>query len=388
MDAGAPRAAFFADSFHEVNGVALTSRRIHSYAVARGLPFFSCHTGPKTQVQSAGGVTTCEIALSPLSFGLEKDLRFDLLFLRHRRFVESALRQFKPQVVHITGPSHTGMLGAIAAAVFGVPLVASWHTNVHEYAGRRLEQVLGLLPRGLAHRAGLWAEHRALSATLLFYRRARVLLAPNAELCRMLEEGTGRECHLMPRGVDADLYHPSRRDRTDDSFEVGYVGRLSPEKNVRLLARIGQVLEAADAGPFRITMVGHGGEQEWLQQNVPNGHFPGVLRGEALARAYANFDLFAFPSRTDTYGNVIQEAMAAGVPCVVTDGGGPKFLVEHGKEGWVASSDDEFVQAVVQCARDRAQLRTMSAAARTRALQASWDRVGELVWQAYARAAA
>lgn len=386
MTGSPPRVAFFADSFHEVNGVALTSRNIDSYARRNGLPFFSCHAGPESVVRREGCVTTCELDLSRLSFGLERDLRFDLLFLRHRKLLERALREFQPQVVHVTGPSHTGMLGATMSALLEVPLVASWHTNVHEYGGRRLQHLLGFLPEQWTHGLGKAAERGSLDLTLQFYRRARVLLAPNAELCRMLEERTGRECHLMPRGVDTELYNPLRRRRDDAAFVVGYVGRLSPEKNVRLLKRVEDVLSRAGVAEFRICVVGGGGESEWLRQNLKHGEFPGVLKGEDLARAYANFDLFAFPSRTDTYGNVIQEAMASGVPCVVTNEGGPKFLVDHGVDGLVAATDDEFVAAVSTLAQDPARTHAMGEKAREKAERASWDRVCEGVWQAYRKA--
>jgi glycosyltransferase involved in cell wall biosynthesis len=388
MNPNALRAAFFADSFHEVNGVALTSRNIDAYARRQGLPFFSCHVGPRTTVSTEGSVTTCELELGPVSFGLESDLHFDVLFLRHRKLLEESLRKFDPQLIHVTGPSHTGILGATMSALLKVPLVASWHTNIHEYGGRRLQQMLDFLPEDWSRGLGNAAERSSLDVTLFFYKRAKVLLAPNAELCRMLEERTGRECYLMPRGVDTELYSPDRRDRADGAFVVGYVGRLSPEKNVRLLARVDEALSRAGLQDFRICVVGGGGEKEWLQQNLPHGEFPGVLRGEPLARAYANFDLFAFPSRTDTYGNVIQEAMASGVPCVVTNEGGPKFLVDAGTDGLVASTDEDFVQAIVTLASDRERTARMGRKAREKALRASWDRVCEVVWQAYAKAIA
>lgn len=388
MTQSAPRVAFFADSFHEVNGVALTSRNIDGYARRNGLPFFSCHAGPATMVETQASVTTCELELSPISIGLESDLRFDVLFLRHRKLIEEALLQFRPDVVHVTGPSHTGILGAAMSAILKVPMVASWHTNVHEYGGRRLQRLLEFLPEDWSRGIGQAAERGSLDVTLQFYKRAKVLLAPNIELCRMLEEGTGRECHLMPRGVDTELYSPARRIRADGAFVIGYVGRLSTEKNVRLLARVEQALLERGIREFRICVVGGGAELEWLQQNLAHGEFPGVLKGEPLAAAYANFDLFAFPSRTDTYGNVIQEAMASGVPCVVTNEGGPKFLVEDGVDGLVAESDEAFVAAVAAMASDPARVAAMRQKARQRALRASWDRVCEIVWEVYAKALA
>jgi glycosyltransferase involved in cell wall biosynthesis len=112
----------------------------------------------------------------------------------------------------------------------------------------------------------------------------------------------------------------------------------------------------------------------------------GVLRGEALACAYAGFDIFAFPSETDTYGNVVQEAMASGVPCVVTGSGGPASIVTDGRDGFVCGSPEEFVQRVVQLGRDAGLRRQMGDLARRTALDASWDRVMESVYDAYCEA--
>jgi glycosyltransferase involved in cell wall biosynthesis len=110
-----------------------------------------------------------------------------------------------------------------------------------------------------------------------------------------------------------------------------------------------------------------------------------VLRGEALATAYANMDVFAFPSLTDTYGNVVLEALASGVPAVVTGSGGPQFIVRHGETGFIARDTQEFVAAIRSLAADPTGLQTMRASAREQAMSASWDAVFESVYSIYER---
>jgi len=133
-----PRVAFFTDSFHEANGVALTSRQFDQFARARGYPFFSVHAGPATKCVKDGAYESFELANSRATLHLEHDLFFDLGFARHRRRVIEALREFGPDLVHVTGPGHMGLLGALCAKALRAPLVASWHTNVHEFGARRL----------------------------------------------------------------------------------------------------------------------------------------------------------------------------------------------------------------------------------------------------------
>jgi phosphatidylinositol alpha 1,6-mannosyltransferase len=383
-----PRVAYFPDTFYEINGVAHTSRHFEAFARRRGLPFFCLHPGKretKMSEQQEGELTTLEIPRgSAISFRLEKDLTFDLAFLRHKDFLEQRLRAFRPDIVHITGPSEPGILGAWLAKEMRIPLVASWHTNLHEYAAQRSEWFLRMLPQSQRPATGKRIEGATLMACARFYQLAEVLFAPNVDLCKLLERSTGRHCALMPRGVDTITFSPEFRDRnaTDEDFVLGFCGRLSIEKNVFLLARIRTELMERGITNFRFLIVGHGKEENWLRQNLPNAEFTGVLRGQELARAYANMDLFVFPSHTDTFGNVVLEALASGVPAVVTPDGGPRYIVKDGETGAIAT-DDGFSAAVAKLILDPELHARMRLASRTYAQSASWDSVFEGVYSTY-----
>src|SRR5262249_7065101 len=154
---------------------------------------------------------------------------------------------------------------------------------------------------------------------------------------------TGRACYLMPRGVDAQLFDPAKRTRAADDREqvLGFVGRLSVEKNIAGLVQVQNELEQMGLKNFRFLIIGHGGDEAWLRERLHRAEFTGVLRGEALSTAYANMDLFVFPSHTDTFGNVVLEALASGVPAVVTPDGGPRTIVREGQTGRIVN-DTEF----------------------------------------------
>jgi glycosyltransferase involved in cell wall biosynthesis len=380
-----PRVAYFPDSFHEVNGVAHTSRHFEAFARRRNLPFLCVRAGDRTEaILEEGNVWTLELPRGFLSFALEKDLRFDPAFLRHIPLIGEVLERFKPDLIHITGPSEVGMLGAWLAHHLGVPLAASWHTNVHEYAARRSDWFLRLLPKRHSDATGQKIEDLAMAAAAKFYSVAQVLFAPNPELCALLERTTGRKCHLMPRGVDAELFHPAKRRRDDQDRDhvLGFVGRLSIEKNVTLLARVQAELEAMGHKSFRFLIVGHGAEESWLRERMPRAEIPGVLKGEALSTAYANMDLFVFPSHTDTFGNVVLEALASGVPAIVTPDGGPPTIVRDGVTGRIVD-DDGFAAAVAGVLGDPVKHEEMRIKAREFALTMSWDSVFEGVYAAY-----
>ncbi|HEX3437179.1 MAG TPA: glycosyltransferase [Pseudacidobacterium sp.] len=382
------RVAYFPDSFHEINGVAHTSRNFEAFVRRRGLPFLSVRAGSrKPRLLTEGQLITLELSRGPLSFGLEKDLSFDLGFFRHLPFVAQTLRDFGPDVIHITGPSDFGFMGVLLANHYRIPLVAAWHTNVHEYAARRAQWFLKLLPQKLAPDVAETIEKTSFFLTTRFYSIARVLFAPNPELCKLLESAAQKPCVLMPRGIDTELFSPQYRDRSpkDTDFVLGFVGRLSVEKNVALLVQIREELLAAGVDNFRFLIVGHGAEEGWLRERLPNAEFPGVLRGSALSRAYANMDLFVFPSHTDTFGNVVLEALASGVPAIVTPDGGPHYIIKEEKTGFVAQ-DSDFARTILRLMQKPALHRQMRDAAHADALNASWDSVFESVYNAYSLA--
>jgi glycosyltransferase involved in cell wall biosynthesis len=295
------------------------------------------------------------------------------------------MRAFKPDLIHLTGPGDMGTLGFFLAVRLNIPLVISWHTSLHEYAGHRLRHLLRFLGPGVSSGFGNAAEWASLQILRFFYSRADMVMAPNQELIDLTHRLTGKPVFLMQRGVDTELFTPVKRTRkADGRFRIGYVGRLTPEKNVRFLAEVARALRARNFGNVEFTIVGEGNTADWLRANVPNATFTGALRGEALAAAYADLDLFAFPSVTDTFGNVILEALASSVPCVVTNGGGPKFLVQHDVTGHIAASDADFIDAIEALINNPAKHARMRTAACDYALRQSWDSVFEDVFRAYA----
>src|SRR5271170_3020361 len=186
-----PRVAYFPDSFHEINGVAHTSRQFEAFARRRSFPFLCVRAGnrqPRLLVE--GELQTLELRRGILSFYLDKGLTFDPGFVRHLPLIVRTLKEFRPDIIHITGPSENGMLGAALANHLHLPLAASWHTNVHEYAAKRSNWLLRHIRGDRRTATALAIERSALFASARFYSPARILFAPNPALCRLLEKET------------------------------------------------------------------------------------------------------------------------------------------------------------------------------------------------------
>ncbi len=379
------RVAFFPDAYHEVDGVANTSRHFEAFARNRDLPFLIIHAGPSDQIVTAGSVTRVQLRRGPLTFPLDQTHEYDLALWRHYQEVMKLTRDFDPDVVQITGPSDVGMLGVLVAHKLGIPLAANWQTNLHQYARSRLSPVLSFLPKPASARLLSAVEQWSFRAAARFYRIPQLLFAPNPEMVVGLERATGRPCFLMSHGVDAEVFSPSFRDRDCGPFTIGYVGRLTAEKNVRCLAHLERSLRARGHRAFRMVVVGQGAELTWLRHNMQHAEFMGVLTGRNLSRAFANMDLFVFPSETDTFGLAVLEALSSGVPAVVTAVGGPKYTVQQGETGYVAKNFDDFVSFTELMLTQPEMLLQMGSAARKHALSTSWDRIFAGMYQTYER---
>jgi glycosyltransferase involved in cell wall biosynthesis len=378
-----PRVAFFTDTFDEINGVALTSRQFTAFAARHQRPFLCVRGGQGTRKSQEGSVTHLELNRGPLAFELDRGLRHDPALWRLAGQVHEAVEDFRPDIIHVVSPGDVSEIGVYVARKMNIPLAISWHTNLHEFGAMRLAKMLWWMGDQARKSVVDMSEAHILTIVLAFYKMGNVLYAPNDELVEMLRERTGRPVFLMKRGIDTELFSPAKRTADDGILRLGYVGRITPEKSVRFLKDLETGLQNAGVPPFRFLIIGDGSEKDWLTQNLTAADLPGIQRGEDLARSYANMDAFVFPSRTDTFGNVVLEAFASGVPAIVTHSGGPKFIVNHGVTGFVAQSDAEFIEHTAKLLNDAALRRRMAQAAREQAAGESWDSVFDKVYAGY-----
>jgi glycosyltransferase involved in cell wall biosynthesis len=224
-------------------------------------------------------------------------------------------------------------------------------------------------------------ERQSLRGLLRFYRTAQFTLAPNQGMVDVLQASTGRPSFLMPHGVDLTAYSPVPNGKNGHGpFCIGYVGRLTTEKSVQAFVEIERALLAAGERDFQFLIVGEGGQQKWLRTRLRQAEIPGVLRGTELAAAYRRMDAFVFPSETDTFGLVILEAMASGVPVIVRPKTGKMVGVEDGVSGCVS---EDFSASLQRLMNDGPLRQSMSSAARRYANTNGWEPIFETLYQTY-----
>ena len=283
--------------------------------------------------------------------------------------IVTELVRFRPDVVHAVGPASLGVWGIAAARTLGIPVVASYHTDLPAY-----------LPRhGLDFASPvIWPVLRTI------HRRAHVNLCPSRVTRDELEKKGFGPVGLWRGGVDTRRFHPRAASRSMRDRLVGgadpkdvralaiYVGRVSPEKNLDLM------LDLHDAVPgLHLAVVGDGPDRGRLERKASSRriHFTGFLRGDELSAAYASADVFFMPSTTETLGFVVLEAMSAGTPAVAAAAGGVRDLVNPGENGLLFDPDDvsQAIAHVRQLIDHPSQRRHLARQARKFAESASWQ---------------
>jgi glycosyltransferase involved in cell wall biosynthesis len=296
------------------------------------------------------------------------------------RRLRRLLRRLGPDLVHIATEGPLGWSALLAARTLGIPVASSFHTNFDHYA---------------AHYGFLGIERLAFACLRWFHNRTLVTLVPSkATQARLVADGV-RRVEIWSRGVDAELFHPRHRDlelrrglglAPSDPLLL-YVGRIAPEKNLPALlqafARLRQSLESAR---LRLVLVGAGPLEATIQVTQPAGVvLAGMQHGLALSRWYASADVFAFPSLSETFGNVVLEAQASGLPVVGFDTQGVNERITPEEDGLLVPEGGDLVPALRRLCQDQDLRQRWGQAARLRAQRQDWKPIFDELEQRYLR---
>ena len=359
------RVAVIADGIGSMHGVTHTIEQIRE----RGVPGFEVDI-----VGTDPGVDRRLPAAAELEIPFYEGMRLGVPGLPD--LVET-LAEGSYDLVHVTAPGPAGIAATLMTRITGVPLLASYHTEIAAYAGMRSQDsTLEALTR-----AGLGAFYTAPAAVLS--------PSPSADASVAALGADPTRIGRWERGVDLDRFDPAKADR--DAFpgeiRVLYAGRLTREKGVDLLAETFIRAHAADPR-LHLLLAGGGPEEGELRERLgERATFLGWLSGEDLPRAYASADAFLFCSSTDTYGQVILEAAASGLPIVAVAEGGPAALVENRHTGLLCRPDaDHLAGMLLQLASSPGLRRRLGEAGARAARDRSWERSMSQLAAGYRRA--
>jgi glycosyltransferase involved in cell wall biosynthesis len=359
------RLVLVASSYNYIkDGVALTLNRLVAFLEKNGVEVLVfAPVGSSPAFEHAG-------TLIPVpSFALPARPEYRFAY-RLPADAVARLKEFRPHLMHLAlAPDGLGYSAIRTARRLGIPLVASCHTRYETY---------------LKHYWYIrWVEGPLKSYLRRAYDAAREVYVPSESMAEALRnEGVSAPLKLWPRGVDTARFNPGKRSNawrarhgfSDGDVVVTFVSRLVREKALDTLVTALQRLKARGAA-HKVLIVGDGPERAWLETRLPGAVFTGFLHGEALAEAYAAADVFAFPSLTETFGNVTLEAMASGLPSVCADATGSRSLVVEGVTGYLVApgNTEDFASRLAALVTDTGLRQAMGASAREHSLAYGWD---------------
>ena len=282
-------------------------------------------------------------------------------------------KRHRPDVLYIATEGPLGLSALRAARRLGISVVSGFHTNFQQYTH---QYGLSLLTRLLTHYLR-W-----------FHNRSAMTLVPSVSQRLELERRHFDRLALLSRGVDSQLFHPAKRlnglreqwGLSEQDIAVIHVGRLAPEKNLGLLKRCFDTLCGTyPQRKLKLIVVGDGPQRPALEKELPEAIFCGSQRGEALAAHYASGDIFLFPSMTETFGNVVLEALASGLGVVAYDQAAAAQHIRHGYNGVLAMPGDEqaFCDAAAWLLEEDETLRCVRLNARQHASRQGWAAIIE-----------
>jgi glycosyltransferase involved in cell wall biosynthesis len=361
----------------EINGVAMTIGRIVAALQARD------HQVQLVRPRQRGDAT------STLNDGhLEQVLRPGIpiphynglnMGLPAKRLLARLWSLRRPDVVHIATEGPLGWSALAAASKLGIPVLAGYHTNFHSYS---------------RHYGIGWLKKPIHAYLRKFHNQARLTVVPTDQLREELIGQGYRNIEVLARGVDTELFSPDRWNPDlrrmwrlgDNGLAVLHVGRIAPEKNLALLIRSFEAIERLRPGS-RLILVGDGPDSAPLRASHPGFIHAGPKVGIDLADHYATADMFLFPSLTETFGNVLLEAMASGLDCVCFDYAAAAEHVRDGINGIKAPFGDEarFIQQTCRLASGEPPSGSLGKTARETVLSVSWGRIFDRLEGLYLR---
>ncbi len=358
--------AWVTDTFTDVNGVTKTIRTLAGMAKGAEKAI--------TVITSLEEEPEADFSIKNFKpIGSFKMPEYDSLLVSYPPFMEllAYFEQEKFDEIIISTPGTLGICALGAAKLLGLSVKGIYHTDFPRFFADITED------ENIGEVAGRFMRW--------FYGKVDQILVPTQQYKRLLMDGgfEGANIDVMPRGINREKFNPDFRDREmwnsynrNGSFKFIYAGRVSKEKNIEVMLKAFTALIGTGCDADLI-IVGDGPQRDELQlkYNDPQIVFTGYLYGEELAKAYASADLFVFPSLTDTFGNVVLEAHASGLPAIVSNEGGPQEIVESHESGIVvgARTPAEMFEAMRRIVTDKDLYERLKANAACKAEDSRWE---------------
>ncbi len=380
------RVAYCADCLDEVNGIANNLRQVGSFMRTRN--YDVSLIGCVFQTRTRGVIEDSYVFLLPRFFSMEAiGYPNTELAIPHLGTLVKLLKRYPVDLIEFETPSSVGWAVLVCAKIIGIKTIGHYRTDAMSYVRMLV--------------SAKWVHVAVLFFTRIFYYLARPVVSPGEAYKKILIDEIRvpeKDVFILPRGIALDLYHPSKRNQGKWEKIVSspakkvrflFVGRISKEKDIPFLEDLWHEFHKQNV-PAELLFAGDGWYLETLRKNFadcPEVHCVGVQQGEDLAGLYADADFFIFPSGTDTFGNVVVEALASGTPAIVADRGGPQDIIRNKNCGYILPFHDmdTWLQQLDSCVRlvreNPEAYQAMRENAFTRSLDFTLERSASAQWE-------
>ena len=290
------------------------------------------------------------------------------------REIKKQMKEFDPDLIQLTLPDMIGIYLLLYATKKGIPVVSSYHTDFASY--------LKYFQLSIVHKPG-WKYLN------WFYNKCDMVYVPTEEMIHILESKSIKNSKIWSRGVDRELYNPSYRSNeirrgwnAQDKKVILFCGRFVWYKDLEVFIRVYELFKKKGPENVAFVLAGDGPIRKELKRRMPDAYFAGYLYGEDLSRVYANSDILLFPSTTETFGNVILEALSSGVPAVVSNIGGCQEIIARSGGGYIvqARKPNKFYESCKSLVEDEVLYKKMQSNGLKYAEEQRWDRInGKLI---------
>jgi len=363
------RVAFFAEILIEnFDGAARTMHQIIQRIPKDRFEFlFICGVGPDQDIDHK------IITIPSIQVPINKSYTMAMPLLGRKKLVQ-ALQDFNADIIHIATPSPLGHYAKNYGRAHGIPILSVYHTHFLSYVDYYLRKIKFLIPT---------VKNTIINNMKSFYDNCDTIYVPTTHMIDDLRRHGFKTDHmeLWQRGIDRRLFTPTKRDQglihqitRNNKKNILFVSRLVWEKNVETLIDIYQKLQS-EHPEYNLIIAGDGVARQALELSMPNAYFTGMLSHSSLSYLYASADVFLFTSDTESYGNVVVEALSSGLPCVIAHGGGSRSFIEQGQNGYTCAvhNANDYVQRISEILENDALRSKLSENARMSTLGMNWE---------------
>ena len=360
------RIAYFTDTYlPQINGVSNTLKKVGDYLNDRDIKhmFFAPHFNEKQINPDNSPVAR----FKSISLPFYPECRLAIPSYANLCRIAD---KFKPDIIHLTDPFGIGLAGLRYARDRGIPIVSSFHTNFDAYLKYyKLEYLEGIV----------WGIFK------WFHGFSELNFCPSQDTWELLDSNGIQNLRIWSRGIDTSTFSPNYKNRNiryrlkaDDKIIFLYVGRLAAEKDLDILMESIRIVNSSHADKVQFVFVGDGPyAKQMKERSYDNVVFTGYLKGQELSAMYASSDVFVFPSGTETFGNVVLEAMASGLPVIAVNSGGVKENVIHDYNGLMCPPREatSLAGAIIRLVEDKPLIEALATNAREHATTKSWSNI-------------